>query len=191
MLMSSWPQGDSGEPGSGRGRCSSRRALLLATLAILTLATTVEAAWYTPAGWQYRKKLTLNGGLVPAAQTDFPVLVGLNDPDSHLKANAQASGNDILFTAADGTTKLAHEIESYDSTTGSLVAWVKLPTLTNGTNTVIYMYYGNAAAANQQNTTGVWTQRLTRRLAPERGPSAPPGSVKDSTTGTTQRPAAR
>ena len=40
-------------------------------------------------------------------------------------AAALANGDDILFTAADGVTKLAHEIESYDSATGALTIWVK------------------------------------------------------------------
>jgi hypothetical protein len=134
----------------------SRNTALLAASLLLAASAVAEAGWYTPAGWQYRKKLTLNGSLVQGTQTDFPVLVALTDPDSHLQANAQASGNDILFTAADGTAKLAHEIERYDAATGALVAWVKVPTLTNGTNTVLYMYYGNAGAANQQSPTAVW-----------------------------------
>ena len=35
---------------------------------------------------------------------------------------AQADGGDILFIAGDGHTKLDHEIERYDETTGELVA---------------------------------------------------------------------
>jgi hypothetical protein len=128
---------------------------LITITAILTvaIATSAQAAWYSDA-WSYRKALTLNGGLVPAAQTNFPVLVSLTD--AHLGANAQADADDILFTAADGTTKLAHEIESYTSPAGTLVAWVNVPALASGSNTTIYMYYGNAAATSQQNATAVW-----------------------------------
>ena len=57
---------------------------------------------------------------------------------------------------SDGATKLAHEIETYNGAPGQLIAWVQVPSLSPATNTVLYMYYGNAAAANQQNPTGVW-----------------------------------
>ena len=130
------------------------RHLVFAAIWLLSLAGTAQAAWYN-ASWAYRTQLTLNGGLVPAAQTNFPVLVAWT-ADASLAAAAQASGNDILFTAADGTTKLDHEIESYTSATGALAAWVRIPALASGTNTTIYMYYGNAGAANQQNKNGVW-----------------------------------
>src|SRR5690606_19988117 len=73
-----------------------------------------------------------------------------------LAARALSTGNDILFTSSNGTTKLSHQIESYVSASGDLVAWVEIPTLSSSTNTVIYMYYGNGAAANQQNVTGTW-----------------------------------
>ena len=55
-----------------------------------------------------------------------------------------------------GRQSLTHEIESYTSGTGTLVAWVEIPSLSSAANTVIYMYYGNAAATSQQNVTGTW-----------------------------------
>ena len=68
----------------------------------------------------------------------------------------KADGTDILFTASDGTTKLDHELESYSPSTGQTNAWVRIPSLSNLTDTVLYVYYGNAAAADQQNRTAVW-----------------------------------
>ena len=84
--------------------------LPVAVLVALAFAGHAQAAWYSPA-WNFRKLITLNGGLVPAAQANFPVLLSFTD--AHLGALAQATGNDILFTLNDGTTKLNHEIESY------------------------------------------------------------------------------
>lgn len=111
--------------------------------------------WYN-ASWLYRKSITIDETKVSgsADHTSFPVLVDLTD--SGLQANAQADGDDILFTSSDGTTKLDHEIELYTSGTGRLTAWVRIPTLDYNDNTVIYMYYGNAGASSQQNATGVW-----------------------------------
>jgi hypothetical protein len=37
-----------------------------------------------------------------------------------------------------------------------LIAWVQVPTVSPTGDTLIYIYYGNASAADQQNQTGVW-----------------------------------
>ena len=80
----------------------------------------------------------------------------ITDPANPVFTRAQASGNDILFTAADGTTKLNHEIERFDPTAKVLLAWVRVPSISSTVNTDIYMYYGNGSASNQQNVNGTW-----------------------------------
>lgn len=121
-----------------------------------------QTSWYNT-DWKYRKKITISAAEVPNTdQTDFPVLIRTTDSSWRVVASGghagQADGGDFLFTAADGSTKLTHEIESYTSSTGALVAWVKVPSLSATTNTELYLYYGNASVANQFDTTGqVWT----------------------------------
>ena len=119
-------------------------------------SSNISLGWYNPS-WSYRKQITIDYTKVSggANLTGFPILVNLIS-DAGLAANAQATGNDILFTSADGTTKLSHEIEAYTSATGALIAWVKVPTVSASVNTVLYIYYGNAGAANQQDAIGVW-----------------------------------
>ena len=111
---------------------------------------------YYNASWDYRKTVTIDNTKVSGSgsHTNFPILVSITD--TNLKDNAQSDGDDILFTSSDGHTKLSHEIESYNSSTGALVAWVKVPTLSTSADTVLYMYYGNSGATNQQDATGVW-----------------------------------
>jgi hypothetical protein len=118
-------------------------------------ATPAEVeGWYNSA-WLYRKLITIDYTKVgPGPHSNFPMLISRTDTD--LQAHALSSANDVLFTSSNGTTKLDHEIESYISGTGAIVAWVEIPSLSSAANTNIYMYYGNAAAANQQNTTGTW-----------------------------------
>ncbi len=122
--------------------------------------TQSNAAWYSGTGgkWNYRKKLTIQANMVSGSSdlTSFPVLVSMTDPD--LMGTVQSTGADILFTSSDGTTKLDLELEKYTSTTGQLIAWIRIPTLSHTNNTDIYMYYGNAGATsgNTQNATGVW-----------------------------------
>lgn len=111
--------------------------------------------WYN-SSWLYRKKITIDRTAVSGGVdlTNFPVLI--NSVDVSLAAHAQSDADDILFTAADGTTKLSHEIEKFTAGTGSLQAWIKIPTLSATTDTVIYMYYGNSAVSNQQDVSNVW-----------------------------------
>ena len=115
------------------------------------------AAWYS-SSWPYRQNITINKVYVTGTGvtlTNFPVLVSITD--TYLTSSqVQSNGNDILFTASDGTTKLSHEIENFTQSTGTFVAWVNVPSLPNSTNTTVYMYYGNPSASNQQNAAGVW-----------------------------------
>jgi hypothetical protein len=115
------------------------------------------APWYNTS-WAYRKKITITPSNVAGTVTSFPVVVNRTDPDwrdaSHSGHVAQSNGNDILFTDADGTTKLNHEIETYDNTAGTLVAWVQVPFLSS--TSVLYIYYGNVGASNQQNVASTW-----------------------------------
>ena len=71
---------------------------------------------------------------------------------------ASTTGADILFTDASGLTKINYERESYASTTGQLVAWVQVPSLSPTTDTVLYMYYGNSTGglADQRSASATW-----------------------------------
>jgi len=63
--------------------------------------------------------------------------------------------NAIAFTD-NNSIQLDHQIEDYNSTTGHLVAWVSVPILPSDEDTILYMYYGNPAAINQENSELVW-----------------------------------
>lgn len=114
----------------------------------------VQQPWYDQA-WPYRLEVTVNHSFVEENVRDFPVMVHL-DADSPLFAHS-TTGQDIMFTAADGVTKLAHEIESYDATAHQLVAWVKVPQLSVTEDTVLYLYYGAPSAPDQSQAAAVWT----------------------------------
>ncbi|UCE38691.1 MAG: DUF2341 domain-containing protein, partial [Thermoplasmata archaeon] len=104
--------------------------------------------------WSNRKKITINSSKVTADLTNFPVLISITDSD--LITRAQPDGGDIMFIASDNTTKYNHEIESFTSTTGELIAWVNITSLSSTTDTEFYMYYNNPAADDQSNPDGVW-----------------------------------
>ncbi|GLZ30123.1 hypothetical protein Lesp02_23130 [Lentzea sp. NBRC 105346] len=139
------------------------------------------APWYS-SSWQYRKVLTVDKTKVAGSLTDFPVLVSITATD--LATYAQSDADDIMFTSSDGTTKLSHEIESYNSGTGALVAWVKVPSLTSAANTRLHMYYGNASVASQQNATAVWDANVKTVLHLKENPTGTAPQFKDSSSNT-------
>ncbi len=131
------------------------------TNANITMNVASGGGWYNPA-WGFRTKITIDESMVGASDsTDFPVLVSLTQARWKTTGNggnmALSGATDLLFTSSDGTTKLKHEIEYYDATTGQIIAWVKVPTLSSSANTELYMYYGNAAASPQADAANVWT----------------------------------
>ncbi|MFQ5518190.1 MAG: DUF2341 domain-containing protein, partial [Acidimicrobiia bacterium] len=122
-----------------------------------------QQAWFDQ-DWLFRKAVVIHSTQVTAVLTGFPVLINLAS-DTELAADAQDDGDDIVFTASDGVTKLSHEIEKFcggiitpscPADTGELVAWVKVPYLSSGADTTIYMYYGNGTVGNQQDVANVW-----------------------------------
>jgi len=102
----------------------------------------------------YRKAITIDATGVIANLIDYPLLVSFTSSD--LQAHVQSSGNDILFTDSDFVTKLDHELENYDPSTGTVTAWVRVPLITAGSTQKIYIYYGDPTVPSQQNPTGVW-----------------------------------
>ncbi len=126
----------------------------------------VEAGWVS--GYTYRKTITIDADQVSGSTdfSNFPMLFSVTDPSLKTLANGgrvrNASGFDIIFTLADGSTQLNHEIEYYSATSGNFVAWVKIPTLGATVDTLIYMYYSNASiASSQENITGVWSSSFS------------------------------
>lgn len=134
------------------------------------------ATWYN-SDWSYRKKITIDHTKVAGDLTYFPVLINIAS-DANLASYARDDGFDILFTSANGTSKLDHERESFDGNTGKLIAWVKVPTLSSTTDTVLFMYFGNPGAADQQNGPGVWDANYAAVYHMSQSPA---GTISDST----------
>ena len=109
------------------------------------------ADWYNNS-WEQRKKITTSLNTVISSDlTDFPALISFTDSD--LTQTTESDGTDIVFTASDGTTELAYEIERFDQSTGEVIAWVKIPTVSASDNTDIYLYYKGTATSS---SSSVW-----------------------------------
>jgi hypothetical protein len=105
-------------------------------------------------GWQHRKQITIDHTQVGDDLTDFTILVSTVDPDL---TKAQADGGDILFMDGPGAAiKWHHELETFNQTSGELVAWVNVPALSSSEDTTFYMYYGNPTCINQDYPEKTW-----------------------------------
>ncbi|MDD5704778.1 MAG: DUF2341 domain-containing protein [Kiritimatiellae bacterium] len=119
------------------------------------------ATWYRDGRGTlcYRQRIVIDGSKISGvdALTNFPVLITQDNVTSGLWSNAQANGGDILFTGADGTSRLSFEIERYSASDRQIFAWVRLPELTSGSSAYLYMYYGRYDAGTQQDPTNLWS----------------------------------
>src|SRR4051812_21464962 len=69
-----------------------------------------------------------------------------------------ASANDLAFYSdASLTTLLDFERVYHNLTTGEVEYWVRLPSYSHSTDTVIYLAYSEASPSDHSNRTAVWT----------------------------------
>lgn len=110
-------------------------------------------------GYYYSKPITITGAQISGGpHVNFPVLISHTDPALATAAGKvkNTNGYDIIFTDNAGNP-LAFQLERYNSATGQIVAWVRLPSITNGTNTVIHIRYGNETITTDQSVTTTWS----------------------------------
>lgn len=131
-------------------------------------------AWYNT-DWSNRRKITINGAYITGSHSNFPVLItpsGLT--------GVQADGKDIVFTSDDETTRIHHEIDTFSQGTGNI--WVRVPSITQGTDTDIYIYYNEGNDHRNDagyKPSGVWD---TGYVFVSHMNDITNSSVKDSTT---------
>lgn len=116
----------------------------------------------TPPNGYYRS-ITIDHTKVGSADlTNFPVLVMGTYSYLATAANGgkvqNANGYDVgFFSDAALTTRLKHEIDLYTASSGQVAYWVKVPTVSHTSDTVIYMAYGNTSiTTDQSDHVNVW-----------------------------------
>ncbi len=181
-----------------RGPCphAARPARMRAAgLLIVALAGALAIFFMTPvtrvsaAGYLYYKQITIDHTKVTggADLTNFPVLVSRTDTDLRSVANGglvqSSNGYDIIFRDASQTAQLDHEIETYVPTTGQVVMWVRIPTLSHTVDTTIFMDFDNSTiSSSQENKTGVWDANYTAVWHMSQDPTGTAPQIKDSTS---------
>jgi len=155
----------------------------------------------TFARFDYYKTITIDRTRVgtassPTTLSSYPMLFSVTDTSLRTIANGgrvrNANAHDVIFRAVDTTTcggpvacTMAHEIESYNATTGQLIAWVNIPTLrarTNTSNTVIRIMFGNMAiSTSTQQVTSTWNSNFRGVWHLNQSPSGTAPQMTDAT----------
>ncbi|NQV38737.1 MAG: DUF2341 domain-containing protein [Candidatus Marinimicrobia bacterium] len=123
------------------------------------LSLTLQAQ---PIGFERRMLLSVDNTKVSGAtaHVDFPILVSITDNDlrsiSNIGDMQNPSGYDIVFTSSDGNTLLDFEIENYDALTGTINAWVRIPSLSTTLNTDIYLYFNKTGIYTNPSLASTW-----------------------------------
>jgi hypothetical protein len=136
------------------------------TMSSAEFSTTVTVLPATTAAGSYafKKQLTLKNSTlaITTNQTNFPVLVYIKDNALIInnKCNNQVrypngdfngspgTNYDFAFVDPSSTAELNYQIESYDQSTGTLLVWVKLPTLYAATSNTLSFYFGSLNPAH-------------------------------------------
>lgn len=133
--------------------------LILSGLAVLALFPSTASAvpdkadtpWWNK-NWTVRKKFTLdtsaNGVAINEPVGGAVVLVRLFDGNFNF-ISAREDGSDIRFVSEDSKVVLPHTIERFDSLLSEGFAWVKVPEVKSGGQTLFWIYYGNTGDASE------------------------------------------
>ena len=146
----------------------------------------------SPCNFKYSRLIRIDHTKVSggASLTNFPVLittVGLGD-QSLFKSVANgghvysSTGYDINFTASDGITPLSFQLENYIPSTGEYEAWVNIPSLSNTTDTYIYMYYGNTNVNSNLSSPNAWNSNYVGVWHLDEDPSGTAPQYSDATS---------
>ena len=106
--------------------------------------------WYNNS-WNYRKAITISS---VSALTGYQVSITVDTATLVVASKMRSDCNDIMFTSSDDSTLLNYWIESGYNTSSTKI-WIKIPSISSGSNT-IYLYYGNSGAAASSSGTNTF-----------------------------------
>ena len=131
---------------------------LLLLLIIPFITPAFGADWYD-SNWLKARKITIDQTDIDTADlTNYPLYVNMTLVN--VGTDSQADCDDFVFVDSTNVTKLDHEIETCDDANNWAEFWVEVPTVDFDADTIIFMYYDNAAATNQQNTQATWNSNF-------------------------------
>ena len=130
-------------------------SLSLLLLLIIPFITPAFAADWYDSNWLKARKITIDQTDIDTADlTNYPLYVNMTLVN--VGTDSQADCDDFVFVDSTNVTKLDHEIETCDDANNWAEFWIEVPTVDFDADTIIFMYYDNSGATDQQNTQGTW-----------------------------------
>lgn len=128
-----------------------RYALLI--ICVIGMAPLPGYAWYSDQ-FEFRRTITFDttpmGADIPENLSDVTVLIRLHTGNFDF-SRVREDGQDLRFVAADDETPLKYTIERFDALEELAFVWVRVPKVSGASDQeYIYLYYGNASAADGQ-----------------------------------------
>ncbi|MES2268152.1 MAG: LamG-like jellyroll fold domain-containing protein [Bacteroidota bacterium] len=121
-----------------------------------TTKTVLVTKTFTAGSYAFSQPITVAALGNTGTLTNFPMLVYIKEDalksGSNCANNIQfpsggTSGYDFAFTQTGSTNELFYQVENFDVSTGTLTAWVQVPTVTTAA-TPLTFYFGSTAPAH-------------------------------------------
>ncbi len=134
-----------------------------------TSSQTVNVNNTTYGNYAFRRSVTLNttSASITTNLSNFPALLSIQSNDLIITGTCgdkvfipNGPNYDFAFVDPSSATELYYQVESYNQTTGTLLVWVRLPSVNYAANNVISFYYGSLAPTVTHNTAffqNTWT----------------------------------
>lgn len=150
----------------------------------------------TSSSWGRKCELVIQARQVPGTVTDFPVLLTrdtlpLEMFDADGSYPASNGGGDLKFTLdAAGSTRIPCDVVTFATdnrpTRGQAEVWVKVPSISNRTNTSIWVWYYNPgqtqpAGSETYGSQAVWSNGFVMVQHMNQNPSAASPQMIDAT----------
>lgn len=157
-------------PGKTMSLPSILRTVSVAALLCLLLPLDAAAWWNKE--WSFRKPITVDAAAAGATGDvgDTVVLVRLHEGVMKF-GDANADGGDLRFIAEDDATPLKFHVEKFDPVFNLGFVWVHLPAVKAGAPVKFWLYYGNAKAAKEGDSSATYgdSQALVWHFSPAEG----------------------
>ena len=108
-------------------------------------------------GWGRRVKLDIDSNDIDENLTDFPVLIYLSSSSGRNNDNlsfvfdeiqSESDRKKIALTTSDGETQCYAEIERWNATSEEAWLWVRVPSISDSSDTELYLYFDDEHGDN-------------------------------------------
>jgi hypothetical protein len=129
--------------------------VLLFSAPIINHASSFGESWLS--GWSDRIKITIDHTKISSSLSNFPILLhisrssGIGSDDVSAVFDEMTSDTNrkkIAVTTSDGTTQCYVEISYWSDVNEQAALWVKVPSISNSVDTILYLYYDNTQVDN-------------------------------------------